>query len=145
MLRELNVNEMEMVSGGEKDEVVVTGTRQTQSDGYAVTREELIGMIGGSGLSHGGMGVNGHLGGGSSIGSSAAAADEAERQEQERRDTCERGKKGKELGDDILEFGIAAGNFPGSGAAGGVVLGWSAVGGGMIYGAGAWGIARNCD
>ena len=62
MLRELNLNEMEAVSGG-IDEVVVTGTIQrehTDTFQLAQLRQDL-----GGGLSHGGLGVFGQIGGGS--------------------------------------------------------------------------------
>lgn len=64
MMRQLNLNEMEMVSGGE-DTVIATGT-QTSSNDFGLdywSRQQFEQSFGGGGLSHGGLGVFGQLSG----------------------------------------------------------------------------------
>ena len=70
-IRELSDTEMDMVSGGESDVIIVTGQRQSayNSNPYAGwTGSQIAASLGlntGSGLSHGGQGVFGQVGGGS--------------------------------------------------------------------------------
>ena len=88
MLRELNLNEMEAVSGGE-DVIVVTGTRTSSYDPLADLWLQDFLRNADNDLSHGGLGVFGQFSGDGGGSNGATPSEDQEASDHTHTSTCE--------------------------------------------------------